>query len=166
MGTILTGCGDAAYGHEGYPAQVLKDGSITGTYSDQTTPRMVGQLVAACGCGWAGTTRYPTRELLDTDAEGLALAEWEQSHARPVLQRLQLDTADQLGAVLCGLAREHAARLAPESMAALAPAARLDVVDQALAGLGRASQLAQQLHQSLHSVVDAHSVHDDRGQSR
>ncbi|MGH3910841.1 MAG: hypothetical protein ACRDRM_08405, partial [Pseudonocardiaceae bacterium] len=89
MGTILTGCGEDAYDHEGYPAQVLDDGSITGTSSTQTRPRMIGQVVAACGCGWAGTTRYQCPTPFDTQAEALALAEWEISHARPVLDRAQ-----------------------------------------------------------------------------
>jgi hypothetical protein len=60
MGTVLIGYGDAGYDHEGYAAQVLDDNSITGTYSDKTIPRMIGQVVAACDCGWTGTTRYPT----------------------------------------------------------------------------------------------------------
>jgi len=60
MGTILSSYGDAGYGHEGYVGQLLDDGTITGTYSSSTIPRMTGQVVAACGCGWTGTTRYPT----------------------------------------------------------------------------------------------------------
>jgi hypothetical protein len=65
MGTFLTSYGDDAYDHEGYAAQVLDDGSLTSTYSEDTTPRMVGQVEAACGCGWTGTTRY-------TEPEGYA----------------------------------------------------------------------------------------------
>lgn len=90
MGTVLTGYGDAGYDHEGYAAQVLNDNSITGTYSDKTKPRMIGQVVAACDCGWTGTTRYPTTTgPVDQDAEQLALTEWEHTHARPTLRRLQ-----------------------------------------------------------------------------
>ena len=59
MGTILSSYGDAGYEHEGYAAYVLDDGTITGTYSSSTIPRMTGHVVAACGCGWTGTTRYP-----------------------------------------------------------------------------------------------------------
>ena len=51
MGTILTAFGDAAYDHEGGAAQLLADGSITGTYSRETRPRMIGAVVAACSCG-------------------------------------------------------------------------------------------------------------------
>jgi hypothetical protein len=90
MGTVLTGYGDAGYDHEGYAAQVLDDNSITGTYSDTTKPRMIGQVVAACDCGWTGKTRYPiTTRPFDQDAEQLALTEWEHTHARPTLRRLQ-----------------------------------------------------------------------------
>jgi NTP pyrophosphatase (non-canonical NTP hydrolase) len=87
MGTILVNYGDAADDHEGYAGQVLDDGSITATYSNETRPRMIGAVVAACGCGWQGTTRYPTTELFDTVAEERALAEWETQHAVPTLTR-------------------------------------------------------------------------------
>ncbi len=59
MGTTLIGYGDAGYAHEGYAAQVLDDDSITGTYSAETEPRMIGQVVAACDCGWTGATPLP-----------------------------------------------------------------------------------------------------------
>src|SRR5881397_3778549 len=107
MGTILTGYGDAAYEHEGYAAQVLDDGSITGTYSAQTKPRMIGAVVAACDCGWQGSTRYPTRELFDEDAEQLALAEWEHQHALPTLRTAHAELAERLQRLLA----EHATRL-------------------------------------------------------
>ncbi|MQA26036.1 MAG: hypothetical protein GEU94_11300 [Micromonosporaceae bacterium] len=103
MGTILVFYGDAAYDHEGYAAQVLDDGTLTGTYSAETEPRMVGQVVAACDCGWTGTTRYPTRELFDEHAEDLALAEWEHTHARPVLDQAQRGELSELEARLRGL---------------------------------------------------------------
>jgi hypothetical protein len=96
MGTFLTSYGDAGYGHEGYAAQVLDDGALTSCYSDETEARMVGQVVAACGCGWTGTTRYPCPEPFDEAAHELALGEWEQSHARPVLQRVQQADLDRL----------------------------------------------------------------------
>jgi hypothetical protein len=96
MGTILASYGDDAYDHEGYAAQLLDDGSLTGTYSNDTEPRMVGQVVAACGCGWTGTTRYPTTGPFDEAAHDLALAEWERDHARPTLQGLQVDHWDRL----------------------------------------------------------------------
>jgi len=78
MGTIT---GDL-YDHEGYAAQLLDDGTLTGS---ETQPRKVGQVVAACGCGWHGATRYPSRDPFDEEAEALALAEWEAEHARPLL---------------------------------------------------------------------------------
>ena len=54
MGTILI-----CYGDAGYAAQVLDDDSITGTYSDATIPRMIGQVVTACDCGWTGMSPLP-----------------------------------------------------------------------------------------------------------
>lgn len=93
MGTILTEFGDAAYEHEGFQAHILDDGSLTSAYSAETLPRMIGQVVAACGCGWAGTTRYPSPVAFDAAAEEAALAEWEHSHARPILAQLATDAA-------------------------------------------------------------------------
>lgn len=104
MGTILTNYGDAGYDHEGYPAQLLDDGSITGTYSAETEPHMIGQVVAACDCGWRGTTRYPCPEPFDEQAENLALAEWEHLHARPVLEACRTKRWTSLAAHLRALA--------------------------------------------------------------
>lgn len=104
MGTFLTSYGDAGYEHEGYAAQVLDDGSLTSCYSDETEPRMVGAVVAACDCGWTGTTRYPTRETFDQAAQDLALYEWEHTHARPVLQQAQRADLDRLQRRLQALA--------------------------------------------------------------
>ena len=111
MGTILSSYGAAAYDHEGYPAQVLEDGTLTSTHSAETTPRMVGQLVAACSCGWTGTTRYPSPTSFDEDAEALALAEWEHTHAIPTLRRALDQQAHQLQQLLAGLARDHQTHL-------------------------------------------------------
>lgn len=149
MGTVLIGYGDASYAHEGYAAQVLDDNSITGTYSDKTTPRMIGQVVAACDCGWAGTTRYPTTTgPFDEDAEQLALTEWEHTHARPTLRRLQLEEFDRLGGHLRGLAG-YSVKLATDSLEVSSRTARLDLLDQVLKDLDRAAELARQLqHES------------------
>lgn len=131
MGTILTSYGDAGYEHEGYAAQVLDDGTLTGTSSPETRPRMVGQVVAACDCGWTGTTRYPSSQ----EGDEAALAEWEHTHARPVLVAAQHTDLTRLQSWLRGLAArgtdtgrsprelaEHLANLASdlESAAALA----------------------------------------------
>jgi hypothetical protein len=146
MGTVLIGYGDAGYAHEGYAAQVLDDGSITGIYSNETEPRMIGHVVAACDCGWAGTTRYPTTTgPFDEHAHQLALTEWEHTHARPALWRLQLEELDRLGKHLRGLTR-YSTRLAPDSIEAQSPAARRDLLDHVLADLDRAAELARQLH--------------------
>ena len=108
MGTLLTSYGDDAYDHEGYAAQVLDDGSLTSTYSDDTRPRMVGQVVAACGCGWTGTTRYPEPQRYAEVAEELALAEWERDHARPILEGLRADHWARLRTMVRELAESHA----------------------------------------------------------
>jgi len=115
VGTILSSYGAAAYDHEGYPAQVLEDGTLTSTHSAETTPRMVGQLVAACSCGWTGTTRYPSPTSFDEDAEALALAEWEHTHAIPTLRRALDQQAHQLQQLLAGLARDHPTHLDRDS---------------------------------------------------
>jgi hypothetical protein len=145
MGTILIGYGDAGCAHEGYAAHVLDDGSITGTYSEKTRPRMIGQVIAACDCGWAGTTHYPTTTgPFDENAEQPALTEWEHTHALPTLRRLQSKEFDRLGRHLRDLAG-YLAKLAPDSLEAQSRAARCDLLDQVLDTLDRAVELARQL---------------------
>jgi len=137
MGTILTGYGDAGYGHEGYVGQLLDDGTITGTYSSSTIPRMTGHVVAACGCGWTGTTRYLTRELFDEQAHDLALGEWEHTHAVPALSAAARDRAQRLPRLLSSLAADLDARLGD----ATAPQ-RAAVLERTLRGLDDARALA------------------------
>ena len=145
MGTILIGYGDAGYAHEGYAAQVLDDDSITGTYSDKTRPRMIGQVIAACDCGWVGTTRYPTTTgPFDEHAEQSALTEWEHTHALPTVRRLQSEEFDRLGRHLRDLA-DYLATLAPDSLEAQSRATRCDLLDQVLDTLNRAIELARHL---------------------
>ncbi|MBV9011128.1 MAG: hypothetical protein JO281_23085 [Pseudonocardiales bacterium] len=137
MSRVLIDYGDAGYAHEGYAAQVLDDDSITGTYSKETGPRMIGQVVAACDCGWTGTTRYPpTTGPFDQNADRLALAEWGHTHVRPTLRRLQREELDRLG--------EHLRTLASSS-ATLAPHAGLDLFDHVLDDLAQATTLVRQL---------------------
>ncbi|HKR48722.1 MAG TPA: hypothetical protein VJT72_03920 [Pseudonocardiaceae bacterium] len=151
MGIVLTGYGDAGYDHEGYAGQVLDDNSITGTYSDQTTPRMIGQVVAACECGWTGTTHYPTPTgPFDHDAEQLALTEWEHTPARPTLRRLQREESARLGRHLLGLAC-YIDHLATDSFEAQPRAARLDLLNQVRENLGRAVELARHLQHAITS---------------
>lgn len=140
MGTILTGYGDAALEHEGYAAQVLDDGSITGSHNDQTRPRMIGQVVAACDCGWAGTTRYPTTTgPFDEQAETLALAEWETNHAVPAIA----DMRHQLAMALKQALRRFAdLRIDPDRPT-------LDQVNEVLAALTRVMDQAGYLQEQL-----------------
>jgi len=126
------------YDHEGYAAQVLDDGTVTGTYSDETESRMVGQVVAACACGWAGVTRYLCPQPFDPQAEALALAEWETGHVLPVLGRARRARAVRLGHLLAGLAQEYRAELDAGQL-------RATVLDRTLRTLAEATELAQQL---------------------
>ncbi|MGH3979924.1 MAG: hypothetical protein ACRDRZ_13145 [Pseudonocardiaceae bacterium] len=144
MGTFLTSYGDAGYDHEGYAAQVLDDGTITGTYGSDTKPRMIGQVVAACGCGWAGTTRYACPEPFDEHAEQLALAEWEHTHAVPTLQRAQHADLTRLQALLGSLAVEVAAPGRPPRDVADQLDRTLRVLDDATTLAGRLRDQARQ----------------------
>jgi hypothetical protein len=153
MGTFLTGYGDAGYEHEGYAAQVLDDGSITGTYSGATRPRMIGQVVAGCGCGWAGSTHYPCPKPFDEQAEALALAEWETSHARPLLEQAQHGRATRLGQLLHSLVEEHRARL---DQSGPGPTQYdLELLDRTLRRLATAIDLARELRDQVDEQVHA-----------
>lgn len=153
MGTFLTGYGDADYEHEGYAAQVLDDGSITGTYSRDIQPRMIGQVVAACGCGWAGTTRYPCLEPFDEQAESLALTEWETTHARPILEQAQRDQAARLARLLADLAEQHRANL--DRSRSCPSRHDLELLDRTLRTLATATDLARELRDQADEQVHA-----------
>ena len=140
MGTILTSYGDAGNEHEGYVGQLLDDGTITGTYSNSTIPRMTGHVVAACGCGWTGTG-YPTRELFDEQAHELALGEWEHTHAVPALSAAVRDRARRLPRLLSSLAADLDTRLGD----ATAAPERAAVLERTLRGLDDAQALAHDL---------------------
>ena len=143
MGTILTGYGDASYEHEGYAAQVLDDGSVTGTYSGATLPRMIGQVIAVCGCGWAGITRYPCPKPFDEQAEELALAEWETRHARPLLEQAQQGRAARLAGLLHSIAEQHRACL--DQSGPRTSRYDLELLDRTLRTLATATDLAREL---------------------
>ncbi|MGH3844792.1 MAG: hypothetical protein ACRDS0_25640 [Pseudonocardiaceae bacterium] len=163
MGTILESYGDAAYEHEGYAAQVLDDGTLTATYSDDTEPRMVGQLVAACGCGWTGSTRHPTTEGFEA-AEDLALEEWDYTHARPALEGLRVGTWDRLRSGVRRLAESHATTT-PTRFGELRPAAQRDLLDRTQSALDTATRLVRELHVPLanpdKSATDEHGATDE-----
>ncbi|MGH3718313.1 MAG: hypothetical protein ACRDRI_05605 [Pseudonocardiaceae bacterium] len=148
MGMILTSYGDDAYDHVGYAAQVLDDGSLTGVYSDDTRARMVGRVVAACECGWAGSTRYPTREPFDDAAHELALAEWERSHARPTLDGLRALKWDELGRLIRLLAESHVITTLTR-FTDLAPEVQRALLDRTLTLLNRATEVGRQLRDFL-----------------
>jgi hypothetical protein len=146
MGSILTSYGDDAYDHEGYVAQVLDDGSLTGTYSTDTTARMIGQVVAACDCGWTGSTRYPATGPGDETAQELALGEWERDHARPALEDLRAENWDRLRTLVRQLAESHATTTRTR-FRGLSPSEQGELLDRTLAGLKRATTLARQLRE-------------------
>ena len=102
---------------------------------------MVGQVVAACDCGWTGSTRYPCADgdPLDEAAEELALAEWEHDHARPVLARAQDVELKRLQAQLRDLA-------AVDLTAARSPRERAELLGRLAGRLERATGLARRLH--------------------
>ena len=143
MGTILSSYGDAGYEHEGYAAYVLDDGTITGTYSSSTIPRMTGHVVAACGCGWTGTTRYPCTggDPFDEQAHELALGEWEHTHALPALDAAVRDRARRLPRLLSSLAADLDTQLGD----ATAAPERAAVLERTLRGLDDARALAHDL---------------------
>lgn len=145
MGVILTSYGDPAGDHEGYAGQVLDDGTITTTYSNDTQPHMIGAVVAACGCGWQGRTRYPWKELFDASAENLALAEWETEHAIPALTRARDNQRRELANRLRDMATRHAGRLT----SAAPPATERAVLDQVVASLDTALEQARALRSQL-----------------
>lgn len=85
MGTFLTSYGDAGYDHEGYADRLMPTGEYSGGEYSARYPRDAhAAFVAACGCGWRGSTAHPPSDA----GEDLALHEWEHTHARPVLQRV------------------------------------------------------------------------------
>ena len=141
MGTLFTGYGDEGYDHEGYAAQVLSDDTLTSTSSYDTEQRMIGWVVA-CGCGWTGTTAYPTTTgPFDATAHDLALKEWEHQYARPTLQRARTRKGNQLRTVLVGLAEVHRAAAG----GGLSRAQQRDLFGLTLDRLARASELVRQL---------------------
>jgi hypothetical protein len=146
MGSILARYGDA-YDHEGYVAQVLDDGSLTATYSNDTTARMIGEVVAACDCGWTGSTRYPSTGPCDETAQELALGEWERDHARPTLQGLRAENWDRLRTLVRQLAESHATTTTRTRFSGLSPSEQGELLDRTLAGLDRATTLARQLRE-------------------
>jgi hypothetical protein len=82
MGTVY--CGPFAdqidaYGHEGYNARILPDGTETGTWTYET--REFTGYRACCDCGWRGTTTYPPTDR----GEELADEEWDHDHLRPLI---------------------------------------------------------------------------------
>lgn len=52
---------DPAYGHEGYPAAVLDDGTETSVHTEAIQSRVTGWR-AACECGWRGAQFWPRAE--------------------------------------------------------------------------------------------------------
>lgn len=147
MGTFLDSYGDDSDTHEGYVAEVLGDGSLTTKYNEDTEPRMVGQVVAACGCGWIGSIRYPTTESFD-EAEDRALIEWERDHARPALESLQADNWDRLRTMVRRLAGSHAL-ITRSRFGELTPSGQRDLLDRTVTALDRASELARRLRAPL-----------------
>ena len=144
MGTFLTSYGDTGYEHEGYAAYVLDDATLTSTRGPDTRARMTGERVAACDCGWTGTTRYPGADAdpLDEQAEALALGEWEHTHARPVLEQTQHRDLGELHDRLRSLTHTD-----PPSPAPTAPRRELtEHLEAIVRRLTTVTALAERLH--------------------
>ena len=71
-GQLAGGC------HEGYAAIELPNGELTAVWPGDT---VVLAQVAACDCGWHGSTRYPA----DYDGEEAAVEEWRDRHLTPLI---------------------------------------------------------------------------------
>jgi hypothetical protein len=149
MGTILTSYGEAGYAHEGYAAQVLDDGTLTATYSAETEARMLGQVIAACGCGWTGAAGYPCPEPFDEQAHDLALAEWEHDHARPLLEHAQRRGLDDLTRQLRDL------HVGVDLSAAANRRELAEQLQRTLRRLAAATELAGRLHQQITEQIES-----------
>jgi hypothetical protein len=90
MGVIIEDLWD----HEGYAARRLPDGSLTGTWTHAT--REITAYLAACGCGWHGSSEHPPTE----EGEELAVDQWRSEHAQLLLERQATRRREQLGRVL------------------------------------------------------------------
>lgn len=81
MGIVYTGpyAEQIGYRHEGYAARRLPDGSLTSGWTLETDA-FTG-YVAACDCGWEGTTGFPPTD------EGREAAEdaWDAEHLQPLV---------------------------------------------------------------------------------
>lgn len=66
------------YDHEGYAA----GRSSNGEHTAPGRRAVVDVYEAACSCGWNGTCRYPLTE----EGRELAILEWEDEHALPLLE--------------------------------------------------------------------------------
>ena len=83
MGTVY--CGPFAaeinegtrYGHEGYAAQVLADGTESGHWV-----REFREYRAGCDCGWRSARVHPPTDAGETAAED----EWNNEHLQPLVR--------------------------------------------------------------------------------
>jgi hypothetical protein len=70
---------DQVGNHEGYAARELPDGTLTAVWTAETA-ECVAQI-AACDCGWYGTTRHSATE----DGDEAALEDWHRLHLQPLI---------------------------------------------------------------------------------
>lgn len=106
MGTVY--CGPFAaeinegtrYGHEGYAAQVLADGTESGHWVCEFR-----EYRAGCDCGWRSARVHPP-----TDAgEDAALDEWDGEHLRPLIRAVAARRVVPAAAVLDLISELYAA---------------------------------------------------------
>jgi hypothetical protein len=85
MGTVYCGlyAEEVGYEHEGYADRKMSNGEFSnGEWSDRYPFDAHVAFVAACGCGWRGSTEHRP-----TDAgEEAALDEWDVGHLQPLIR--------------------------------------------------------------------------------
>ena len=95
------------YPHEGYPARVMPDGTLSGSWGGDIPDDAHVGFKAACGCGWTGTTVHPTGDL-DSPGYRAAQAEWDRAHLQPLIDqaaggwRAWADSVAQRAAAVAG----------------------------------------------------------------
>ena len=70
--------------HEGYAAIQLPDGTLTATWTAETT---IAAHVAACACSWTGATRHAA----SAAGEDAAVNEWVREHLNPLVAAADRD---------------------------------------------------------------------------
>lgn len=140
--------------HEGYGARRLRDGTLTSTWSAETTS--VETYLPCCICGWQGTSFAASQ-----DGYEEACRAWENDHAIPLLRLTPphrvTATIDTARRAVAGLAQER-------PLAALRVLREINRWTDSLAG--RAAVVAREHRESIQEVAEATGIGTDRRRSR